>query len=269
MKASDIKQGGAGLPGRVILHGVEGWGKTTFGAFAPSPVVLMSGGETGLETLIDAGQLPPVDHFPEIGDWHGLAEALELIEKGGKHKTVVLDTLNGFERLCHEHVCQKEYGGRWGKDGFTSYSQGFEASLPEWKKLLCRLDDLRRAGIGIVALCHSKVAPFRNPEGADYDRYQPDMHHKTWSLTHRWADIVLFANFYTAISNEGGKAKGQGGKERIMFAERSAAYDAKNRHGLPTEIEVQDSPESGWKSFIDALRNAPKKYAKPTTKKGN
>src|SRR5262245_55584679 len=45
------------LPNRVILHGVEGWGKTSFAAQAPKPIFLMTRGEDGLETLIDSGQL--------------------------------------------------------------------------------------------------------------------------------------------------------------------------------------------------------------------
>jgi hypothetical protein len=114
--------------------------------------------------------------------------------------------------------------------------------------------------MAIICLCHAKVQPFKNPEGADYDRYQPDLHHKTWALTHRWADIVLFANFYTVIANESqaskgaAKGKARGGTERVMFCERTAAYDAKNRHGLPAELSMGSSGTEAWANFIEAMK---------------
>lgn len=248
---------GSKLPSRVILHGVEGIGKTSFGAQAPSPVFLMARGETGLLTLIDAGQTAEVPHFPELMAWADTMSALDLLDKeGGDFKTVVLDTLNGFERLCHEHVCERDYNGDWGTRGFISYQQGYDVSLADWREFLSKLDAIRSQGKAIVCLCHTQVVSFRNPEGADYDRYAPDMHKKTWSLTHKWADMVLFANFETFVDSEKGatKGKGQGGQDRIMHTVRHAAWDAKNRHGLPEEIEMGTSGSEAWKNFRAAMK---------------
>src|SRR5262249_3104824 len=69
---SDVVTAGEGLPNRCVLHGVEGIGKTSFGACAPKPIVLMTRGETGLITLLDSGQLPPTPHFPELLTWEEL-----------------------------------------------------------------------------------------------------------------------------------------------------------------------------------------------------
>jgi len=250
------------LPSRVVLHGVEGVGKTSFAAAAPNPYFLMARGETGLETLIDAGRIGDTQHAPELQSW---TETLDIIEalRTEEHdrRAVVLDAAPGFERLCHEHVCQTMFDGKWGKDGFASYMQGYDASLTPWRELLTKLDALRsERKMAVIVLCHTKVMTFKNPEGADYDRYQPDLHHKTWALTHRWADIVLFANFYTVIAETSGggkgpaKGKGRGGTERVMFAERTAAYDAKNRHGLPAEIPMGDSGQESWTNFLAAIK---------------
>jgi hypothetical protein len=262
LSLSDLITEGNKLPSRVVLHGVEGVGKTSFAANAPNPIGLMARGETGLETLIDAGQVKPTAHFPELQTWTDTLEALDaLLVENHDHKTLVLDAINGFERLCHEHVCATMFNNDWGKSGFQSYMQGYDASLPEWRGFLTRLDAIRaQRKMAILCLCHTKVTPFRNPEGADYDRYQPDMHHKTWSLTHRWADIVMFANFYTVVIDEvkqgkgAAKGKGGGGKERIMFTERSAAFDAKNRNGLPQEISMGSSAAESWSNFLTAMK---------------
>jgi hypothetical protein len=47
-------------------------GKTSLGACAPKPIYLMTRGETGLLTLIDAGRIPETAHFPELGTWPDL-----------------------------------------------------------------------------------------------------------------------------------------------------------------------------------------------------
>jgi hypothetical protein len=258
--ASQVKTDGNNLPSRLIVHGVEGVGKTSFAAHAPKPIFLMARGETGLETLIDSGRLSNVPHLPEVETWEDLRSAIQwLTDSEHDFKTLVIDTLNGVERLCHEHVCRRDYNSDWTKTGFLNYAQGFDTSLADWRELLCMLDALRaKKRMAVVGLCHTKVGTFKNPEGADYDRYQPDMHHKTWGLTHKWADHVLFANFYVDVSKDKGESrpKGKGGQDRVLYTVRHAAYDAKNRAGLPEVIELGQSASEGWNNFTTALKAA-------------
>lgn len=262
---SAVRTEGAGLPNRYILHGVEGWGKSSLGAKFPKPVFIQSKGETGLETLIDARQLPATPHFDESHDWETIMGILDaLTVDAHDYKTLVIDTLNGLERLCHEYVCNRDFGNEWGDKGFASYQKGPEVSLGEWRLLLSNLDRLRiERKMTIVSLCHTKVQKFNNPEGADYDRYQPDVDKRTWSLTAKWADVVLFGNFESSVSavkenKKTGekKGKGEGGQQRILYTERHAAYDAKNRLGLPTEIEMGASADEAWANFSSAVKTA-------------
>jgi AAA domain len=231
---------------------------------APKPIFLQTRGETGLETLIEANQLPETSHFPEIMEWSSLLQAIDLLtESPHDYKVLVVDTVNGAERLCHEHVCAKSFGNDWGEQGFTGYMRGYEVALSDWREFLTKLDNLRLTRrMTVVLLCHTKVKQFKNPLGADYDRFQPDMHDKTWSLTHKWADCVLFGNFSTSVVGRGGaevadpskKGKGMGGKQRLLYAVRDAAYDAKNRLGLPEEISMGLTPAEGWKNFLEAVK---------------
>lgn len=256
--ASQVKTAGSRLPNRVILHAVEGLGKTSFGANAPAPLFLMARGETGLETLIDSGQLGATPHLPELQTWQETLSALNAL-RSQEHafKTIVLDTLNGFERLCHEHVCEVSFNSDWTDKGFASYGKGPEVALPEWRMFLSLLDKVREErGCSILCLAHTKVKTFKNPEGPDYDRYTVDMNDKTWGLTHKWADMVLFGNFLTETKKEKGdvRAKGMGGQDRVLYTERHAAFDAKNRHGLPEEIDLGRNGSEGWSNFVSALR---------------
>lgn len=241
---------------------MEGVGKTSFAAAAPRPYFLMARGETGLETLIDSQRIGETAHAPEIKTWPEVMDVLESLRtEDHKYGTVVLDALSGFERLNHEHVCNNQFNGKWGNDGFTSYQAGYDVSLTPWRELLTALDALRaQRKMACILLCHTQVKTFKNPEGADYDRYQPDIHHKCWSMTHRWADIVLFANFYTVITNEvqskkgPNRGKGAGGTERVLMTERTAAWDAKNRHGLPSEFSMGSSGVEAWNNFLSAMK---------------
>lgn len=256
--APAINRAGSGLPSRVVIHGVEGIGKTSIGAFAPKPVFAMTRGETGLLTLIDNGLVPPTDHFDEAQSWNELLEQMRwLVSSQHENRTFVLDTLNGAERLCFEHVMRDKFRGD--PEAFMAYGKGPEIAQAEWIKLLLLLDELRATRrMAMMLLCHTRIKTFRNPEGDDFDRYVPDMHEKVWGLTHKWADVVLFANFETFAKKDRGamKAKGIGGEARVLYTQRTAAYDAKNRLGLPAEIPMSNTTEGGWQAFSQAMRAA-------------
>lgn len=251
LSLSDVTGKSRGLPSRMVLHAVEGWGKTSFAAQAPKPIFLMARGETGLETLIDQGRLPETAHFRELNSWSEWMNALEVLKGDHEYKTVVLDAINGTERLCHEEVCRTKFSGDWGNKGFSNFQKGFEVSCTPWREMLVVLDQLRAKGMAVIGICHTQVRTFKNPEGEDYDRYTADIHHKTWGVTSKWADLVLFGNF-EIVRDDSGKPKG--GAHRIMHTERRAAYDAKNRHGLDEEIDCGNSPQEAWANFQKAIK---------------
>lgn len=251
---SDITSKGRGLPGRYVLYGTEGCGKTSFGAQMPNPVFIQTKGETGLETLIDAGRLSDVPHFPECQSFKELLAMLdELASADHDYKTLVLDTLNGVEPMCHEYVKARDFENDAKK--FEAYKAGLNVSLGAWRELLFAFDRVRsQKRMTTLILAHAKVATFKNPSGEDYDRYTIAMHDKASELVRQWADAVLFVNFDVVLKEERGKrAKGFGGQSRTMYCEHHAAWDAKNRHGLPEEIDLGDSPEQAFQNFKAAM----------------
>jgi AAA domain len=244
------------LPNRAVLHCLQKWGKTSFAAQAHAPIFLMTRGEDGLLTLMDNGQLSPTAHFPEcLTTWLDLKLAIhELIVQPHDYKTLVLDTLNGAERLGHEHFVEQEMSGDW--DKFDAYGRGPKLAVKFFIELTQLLDRVREKGMSIMLLCHSQVKTFNNPEGANYDRWEPVLSKEAWAHIDRWVDMILFGNFFTVADAKRGqdKAKAQGGQQRILCTERTAAYDAGNRHGLPPEIDCGASPKEAWTNFINALK---------------
>jgi hypothetical protein len=242
-------------PPRIVLNAVEGWGKTSFAANAPGVAILMGQGETGYTTLFNAGLVPAVP-TANITSWADLLAFLDSFEPGDL-KWLALDSLTTFERLCQEHVCANDFKGDWSEKGFASYGKGFEMSMGEWLKMLSRLDRIREQhGVGIILLAHTKVKTFKNPMGSDYDRYIADAHEKTWSQTAKWADCVLFGKFNTVVDGAkdlSKKGKGIGGNERIVYTEQRDAFDAKNRYGMPEEIDIPSDPAAAFPTIISYI----------------
>lgn len=243
-------------PTAALVYGVPGIGKTSFAAQIPGVVFMIDDKEDGINRLKESTILPAeIPVLPECRNWSDALTVLEQLRtEPHDFKCLAVDSLGGFERLCHEEVCRRDFGADWGKGGFTSYQQGYDVALTDIRGLLSAFDKLRdERGMSIMLLAHAKVSPFKNPAGPDYDRYNVDVHHKTWNVVSRWLDMTLFANYVVAVDTKT-RAKGKGGNTRVLHAEYDAAYDAKNRHGLPQEIDMGDSASEAWENLSTALR---------------
>ena len=241
------------LPSRVVLYAGEKWGKSSFAAFAPRPIFLMSAGETGLLSLIEAGKVPAVDHFPEdFRAWHALVDAVRALrDEPHEFQTLVLDTGNGAENLAAEFVCQEAFGGRWAD--FNAYGRGMELTTPLWASFLATLDEVRvRRRMGVLILHHARAKEFSDPAGKTWHQWRPEARDKLWSLTHKWADAILFGG-WSVVGNTDDK---ESGEERSIRAGTSGAIVAGSRYGLPDVLRAPAGAGNMWKSFAEAMRRA-------------
>lgn len=246
------------MPPRVLLNAVEGWGKTTIGAFSEKPLMVMARDETGYPTLLRSGRVPSIDAVAPQTWGELLALCDKLIAAPSGHKTLVLDAAGGFERMCLEHVCKRDYKGDWSESGFEGFQRGYKTSINDWMQFLQRLDRIHASGVMILMLAHSKVGSSKNPLGADYDKYIVDMSTQLYGVTGKWVDDILFGDFFVAV--EGGKTgerarkgKAIGGTQRILYTEQSAGYIAKNRHGMPPEMEIPNDHTQAWATIWSAI----------------
>jgi len=240
MTLEAITQASGQAPLRVLLLGPEGIGKTTFGAAAPTPVFLGPEGGTSFLAVKPRS-------FPEPRSWADVLDAVrELIDRPSPFQTLVLDTLDWLEPLCWKHVCEKNRKANIEAFGF---GKGYVAALDEWRHLVGGLEKLRRArGMHVVMLAHTQIKTFKNPEGEDYDRFNLKLNEKAGGLLKEWSDAVLFANYKTHVTRDedAPRAKGYAGGARFIYTERRAAFDAKNRFGLPFEMPLE------WDAFFAA-----------------
>ena len=248
---------------RILLEGVEGFGKTSCGAYAPDPIIMMAKGETGYLTLLDVGIVPDVPRVL-VNNWRETLGVIANLIENPQGKLLVLDAMGGLERFCHEYTCETDYKGVWGDKGFGSYQKGYDTALTYWIHLLDQLDRLREKGIAILMLSHVKTGVHKDPIAPDFDKFMADLHQKTRSITHKWSDAVLFGNFITTTADKqkgDTKAKGIGDTKRVIYTERRAVFDAKNRYNMPVKIDIPDDSSAMWSTIINSI-NTKKKGTK-------
>jgi len=226
-----VVRGRQEVPDRVLIFGVEGIGKSSWAAAAPSPVFVAA--EDGTSQL-DVARLPK----PET--WQAVLDQIEQL-RVSEHdfKTVVFDTLDALEPLLWAHISKRDNKANIEDYG---YGKGYVAALDEWRVFLSALERLRRERqMGTVLIAHSLIKLFKNPEGEDFDRFELKLNPKAGGLLKEWCDAVLFAHWETYADKkkkDDPRAKGLSTGARIVSTERTAAWDAKNRYGLPQTLPL-------------------------------
>ncbi len=230
MGLDGIRRGVRPAPDRIFMHGTEGVGKSTFAANSPSPIFIAA--EDGIRHL-DVASFPEPKTFTEI-----LQAVATLLAEEHPYQTIVIDTVDWVEPLLWAGLCLK-YG--WENIETPGYGKGFTIALEGWRRLLSGLDQLRaKKGMEVILLAHSQIRLFSNPAGEDYSRYEGKLNSKAYALLKEWADVVLFAT-HEEFTREGkgfSKAKGVSTGRRVVHTKRTAAWDAKERHGLPDELPL-------------------------------
>lgn len=257
MRLDAVVKGKRVQPHRLLVHGQEGVGKSTFAAGAPSPIFL--GAEDGTAHL-------DVARFPSPERWTDVLEAVRVLSNDEHaYRTLVIDTVDWAEPMLWEHICARDNTKERPIHGIEDYGfgKGYVAALDEWRVLLASLERLRNnKGMHIILLAHSALRLFKNPEGEDFDRYELKLNTKAGGLLKEWSDAALFARFevYAKQDAKTKRVRGVATGARLLCTERTAAYDAKNRYGLPDRLplswaDFEAAVAAGTPADAEALRS--------------
>lgn len=183
-----------------------------------------------------------VARLPKPASWTMLLDDVKYIrDTPGVCGTLIIDTLDWAEALCTQHVC--DTAQKKGVEDF-GYGKGYVYVAEEFGRLLNLLDEVIDRDINVLGTAHAKMRKFEQPEetGA-YDRWEMKMSKNVAPLVKEWSDALLFANYKILTVRSGEdkkKVKAQGGR-RTMYTSHHPCWDAKNRWGLPEEVEFDYS----------------------------
>lgn len=213
---------------RVVMYGTEGIGKSTMASQFPSPLILDT--EDGSKHLDCARVI--------CSDWITLESTMhELVRDAQGFETIVIDSADWMERIMIDQIVRQ--AGKKSIEDF-GFGKGYIHVQERVSKFLAIADQLISRGINVVFVAHSKVQRTSPPDQTDgYDRYELKLTKQVAPLLREWCDLLLFCNYrLKLVEGSDGRIKASGGKERVMYAERAAAWDAKNRFGLPEEMPM-------------------------------
>lgn len=246
-------------PVKGLIYGPEGVGKSSLAAQFPAPLFIdVEGGTSRLEVA----RTPRPTSFAHFKQMVG-----DIVRDQMGYQTLVIDTADWLEKLAVKQVCAQN--GFAGMGGNNDYGKSYNELAGMWSDLLTQLEaDLIETGkMHVVFLAHSTTKKFELPEeDGQFDRYQLDLEKKVAPLLKAWCDLMLFVNYRTivVVDEKAKTAKGQGGTRRMMFAEHTAAFDAKNRDGLPREMDLGFAPINHCFVGLSAkVPNAPTAVATP------
>ena len=224
---------------RIMLYGVEGIGKTTFAAGAPSPVFICT--EDGLGSL-------QVDHFPLCQKACDVLDALAVLaQEDHQFKTVVLDSVDWLDHLIWKDV-EATHDAKE-----LAYGKGAMIVGERWREVLAALNYLRNErGMIVILLAHCQIKRFDSPEVEPYDRYQPKLQERANAILREWVDALLFANYRTIVKKDDvgfqkTANRGISTGERLLYTSERPAYMAKNRYGFPESLPMS------WEAFSQAI----------------
>ena len=256
-----VRKGIIAASRRFLIYGADGTGKSTLAASAPDPIFLdIEGGSEELEISRYPFRDDPVrGHVPNTYD-EVLAAISDLTANASPYKTLVIDTIDSLEAMLWTWMIKRDNDPAfWKKEQPLNqiidygYGKGYDRAVDVWRDLAVRLDRLiavRR--MDVVLLAHTQIKNFKNPEGADYDRWVVAMNEKAAGFLKGWVNIVgRLCHEDTVKDEKRGKGKGISTGARVLKLAHSAAFDAKARGNMPAEIDIPT--ESPWSELARAI----------------
>jgi hypothetical protein len=238
MTLASITSGIQPEPFRLLIHGTEGIGKSTFAAQAPDPIFIQT--EDGLAQI-------DVPKFPLAESFDAVIENLKALQnEQHDYQTVVIDSVDWLEKLATQKVLAKH-------DDKTTlaefgYGTGYALLIPLFETIIKHLNQLRRVRkMNIVFIAHTRMEKVEDPSGASYDQYAPRLDKRINGLIREWSDIIAFATVEISRSTEKNgfkqrvvakSVKDKDGNDRVLALESTPSIVAKSRYPLPAKMPL-------------------------------
>jgi len=215
---------------KICLYAPEGFGKSTLAGHFPHPLFLDVEDST---SQLDVSRLSRAD----LPDLKTVEFALATIATERPCGTLIIDTIDWLEQMALDAVIAEAANPKLQSIEDFGYGKGYTLLKERIIRVLAKLDAVVARGITVVLLAHARINKFEPPDGTgSYDRFELKLTKQVAPLIKEWADMLLFGNWREPGEETGPTAPNAAGssssKERLLHCNRTAAWDAKNRHGL-------------------------------------
>lgn len=240
-------------PPRIVIHGGEKVGKSSFSSQAPRPLFLPT--EEGLKGLNATAAVE--DGKARLETWGEFDAALTYAENNlATFDSLVIDSGDWLEMLIHANI-MATYNKPSMAEAAGGYGKAYLEALEYWHNVLMRLDRINKQGKYIIIICHSKSYLFNDPNLEPYDLWTIKLHSPkngggSLELLKEWADCIMFAQIETYVSetattkgsdtNKKHRATSTG--KRLLQLDNSKAFLAGNRYGMTGSCDLT------WEAFM-------------------
>ena len=230
--ALKIKTGKLTPPVRALIYSNAGFGKTSLASALPKALFI------DIEGSSERYNVSRVEAKTEA---EVRSVLLELIKDRQGFQTVVIDTADWLSSAIGLFMCERDKVGTVA-DCSGGYGKGFTEQASRFGEILTLCDTLIFKGMHVVLLAHSTIKKVSPPDKTQsFDRYEIALEKGIASQVSEWAEMILFGKFETNIVvTKDKKLKADLSEQaRTLYTTNSAAWEAKNRFGLPTELNIQ------------------------------
>jgi hypothetical protein len=243
-------------PQFTVLYGHGGLGKTTASCYAPNPVIIPIGRETGQERMIDYG-VPTFENTKEIPPIEFVFGAIaKLLKTEHSRTTAIFDNIGCYIEAVNEDVEADNKGV-----DLSAFGKKQALGYPYYGRLLAGFDMLmRKKNMSIILIAHDVLYNVNLPDGTYYQRTgiaaPAGENTNVRGLLEARAHNVLYMRSETITR----KVKGAMGNEkiigsesnikRIIYTKPHGTFFAKSRGELEPVYEIENTENS-----TDLLKN--------------
>ncbi len=251
---NSIKKGVEREPRKIVLYGPPKLGKSTLASSAKNALMVPTEDRVSHIDVNKTDLATSYDEILEIFDY--------LLHEKHTYERIIIDTLDEFEPLLHQAICDKNNWKSLVEDANkeVNFQKGLMYHAVEgWRKFLANCDTLRRnAMMDVILVAHAQTIKVNPPNHDSYDKWAMKIDKNAIPILEGWADIVGFYDKEIMVTKETKSTKSIGKvvstKKRILhLSGDSAAMVACNSYGF-SDIEV---PEESCSDVMEWLLTGP------------
>ena len=223
---------------KIGIYGPEGIGKSSLAALCPGASF------ADIENSMKAIRVPKVKG---INDWIDLRAWISSLTG---RRIVGIDSMTRAEDWAAQFVIKNKRSndGLKATDSIEDfkYKAGVQFVNDEMKKLFNEIDAATQRGVSFIMIAHNRVKAFKDPDGSDFVRYEPNLvDTKDVSNMRAWVQFLDHLAFIDLDKNVT-KGKVTAGGSRTIYLDTSASHMSKARGIDRSNINYAEGDTTLW-----------------------